>query len=184
MVGGDKLDLIYLIDFGLSEKYLKEDGSHTEFKERVGLIGTARYMSINSHELNSQSRKDDLESLGYILVYLAKGKLPWMDIFSFSKKQRMFLIHQQKKATALSELCKDLPTPFLQYFIYLRQMKFITDPDYAKISNILANSNYNHAGFLFDWQVLNHHSKGAHNKRQMYQKFKTNLNEHSHKHNE
>jgi len=52
----------------------------------VGLIGTARYMSINSHELNSQSRKDDLESLGYILVYLAKGKLPWMDIFAFNKK--------------------------------------------------------------------------------------------------
>jgi casein kinase I family protein HRR25 len=70
----------------LCEKYVKEDGSHYEFREKVGLIGTARYMSINSHELNSQSRKDDLESLGYILVYLAKGKLPWMDIFAFNKK--------------------------------------------------------------------------------------------------
>ena len=71
---------IYLIDFGLSKRYKNADGKHCEQIQRKGLVGTPRYASINSHNGKELSRRDDLESLAYMLIYLANGNLPWMNI--------------------------------------------------------------------------------------------------------
>ena len=71
-------NIVYLIDYGLSKKYRdNKTQQHILYKESKKLIGTARYSSINSHLCIEQSRRDDLESLGYLLVYLLKGGLPW-----------------------------------------------------------------------------------------------------------
>lgn len=69
---------MFIIDFGLSKRYKDpRNGDHIAFKENRNLTGTARYASVNAHKGFEQSRRDDLDSIGIILVYFLKGKLPW-----------------------------------------------------------------------------------------------------------
>ena len=71
--------MFYLIDFGLAKRFLcPKTGTHIPFKENKGVIGTPKFLSLNCHKGNEHSRKDDLESLGIILIYfLRRGNLPW-----------------------------------------------------------------------------------------------------------
>lgn len=84
VIGWHDIDLIYLIDFGLA-KYYRESGNHIPMVDKKGIIGTARYASISAHLGKEQSRRDDLESLCYVLIYLNKGKLPWMNLLISDK---------------------------------------------------------------------------------------------------
>lgn len=77
---GNQNQIIHLIDFGLSKYYLNSKGDHIKQVRKKGLIGTARYASINAHNEYEQSRRDDLESICYVLIYLALGQLPWMNL--------------------------------------------------------------------------------------------------------
>ncbi|EGR34642.1 hypothetical protein IMG5_005080 [Ichthyophthirius multifiliis] len=111
----EEKNLIFLIDFGLAKNFLKKDGTHIPFQNNVGLIGTTRYTSIQSHLGNEQSRKDDLESLGYCLIYLFNGTLPWID---------------------LKQLCKGMPFEFNKYMIYVKNLSFTEEPNYNFIKNL------------------------------------------------
>jgi len=76
---GKKKDLIYLIDYGLSKRYIcPRSGEHIKMKRKKGMVGTAEFLSVKAHAAREHSRRDDLESLGYILIwFLNGGKLPW-----------------------------------------------------------------------------------------------------------
>ena len=105
----DKSSLVHIIDFGLAKRYKdKNTGQHIPYRENRHLVGTARYASINSHLGIEQSRRDDIESIGYVLVYFLLGRLPWQ-----SKQEKGKLPHkimEKKLVTPPEILCKKLPS--------------------------------------------------------------------------
>ena len=86
---GDKANIVYIIDFGLAKKYKDlKTGQHIAIRGGKSLVGTARYASIASHDGYEQGRRDDLESLGYLLLYFLRGKLPWQGIQMHDKNEK------------------------------------------------------------------------------------------------
>ena len=99
-----------MIDFGLAKRYRDpRTGLHIPYKDMKNLVGTARYASINTHLGIQQSRRDDIECLGYVLVYFLKGKLPWQGLEYTSKSDKHYKIKKKKSETSLKTLCEDLP---------------------------------------------------------------------------
>mmetsp|Transcript_36291 Transcript_36291/g.26922 ORF Transcript_36291/g.26922 Transcript_36291/m.26922 type:complete len:128 (+) Transcript_36291:346-729(+) len=87
----------YIIDFGLSKKFKDpKTNQHIPYRENKNLTGTARYASTNTHLGIEQSRRDDMESIGYILVYFLKGQLPWQSLNSNTKQERYAKICEMK----------------------------------------------------------------------------------------
>lgn len=80
----------YIIDFGLSKRFIDkyQTGKHIPYKDGKSLTGTARYASLNTHIGIEQSRRDDIESIAFVMVYLIKGKLPWQDVSGTDKDEK------------------------------------------------------------------------------------------------
>ena len=115
---------LYLIDFGFCKTYVKSDNKHIEMKQTSGLIGSPAYASINTHNFNELSRRDDMESLGYLLLYLYLGELKWQQETDMNKIKQM-------KIQLLNDT--NIPHILLDYFIYIRNLEFKEEPDYDKI---------------------------------------------------
>lgn len=147
--------VLYLVDFGLAKRYKDHRTlAHIPYRDGKHLTGTARYASINTHLGAEQCRRDDLESLGYVLVYLAKGSLPWQGIRAANKKQKYQRILEKKRGTPLAELCKDLPREFVDYFRYVRSLDFEGRPDYSALRGLFRRA-FERKGYtddgIFDW---------------------------------
>lgn len=127
---------LYCIDFGLSKKYIKRNGDHIPFCENKKFCGTARYSSISSHKGREQSRKDDLESIGYLLVYLYKEKLPWQGIKNKDKNKRYELIGQKKDKTSVEDLCSGMPKEFTIFLKYVKNLDFDEKPHYSALKKM------------------------------------------------
>jgi len=122
---------VHFIDFGLSKRYKDpKTNQHIPYKENKQLTGTARYVSVNTHKGIEQSRRDDLESLGYVLIYLFKGTLPWQGLKAKTKLEKYSKILEKKENTPLDILCKGIPVEFANYLSYCRKLKFDEKPDY------------------------------------------------------
>lgn len=131
---------VYITDFGLSRKYIN-NGKHIPFTTDKSLIGTARYASINMHLGLEPSRRDDLESVGYMLVYLAIGELPWqgMNKQGKSKKEYLDMIGNKKMYVDLNKLCENLPECFKEYLVYCKNLLFSQDPNYSYLKMLFVN---------------------------------------------
>lgn len=138
VVGNDNMDELYCIDFGLAKKYVDNSGNHIPFSKSRRFVGTARYASLAAHEGLELSRRDDLESIGYILVYLFKGRLPWQGIRHKDKRKRYKLIEEMKKKETAESLCKDMPREFLIYLKYVKTLDFDEKPHYTSLKNMFA----------------------------------------------
>ncbi|KAI5279603.1 Casein kinase I isoform delta-A, partial [Ascosphaera acerosa] len=122
---------VYVVDFGLSKRFRDQvSGQHIPYREGKSLTGTARYASLNTHLGKEQSRRDDLESLGFVLTYFARGQLPWQGIKG-AKQHKYERIKETKKATPIETLCFGLPHEFVKYFAYCRNLKYEEKPDYS-----------------------------------------------------
>ncbi|GLG99581.1 Uncharacterized protein GBIM_06016 [Gryllus bimaculatus] len=155
---GKKGNLVYIIDFGLAKKY--RDGrthQHIPYRENKNLTGTARYASINTHLGIEQSRRDDLESLGYVLMYFNRGSLPWQGLKAATKRQKYERISEKKMSTPIEELCKGYPGEFPTYLNYCRALRFEERPDYSYLRQLFRNL-FHRQGFtydyVFDWNML------------------------------
>lgn len=152
---GQKSNLIHIIDFGLSKRYKdKATGQHIPYRENKDLVGTVRYASINAHLGIEQSRRDDIEGIGYVLVYFYLGRLPWQGKQDKGKPQ-VSKIMEKKLITPPEILCKKMPVEFSYYFHYCRNLKFEDRPDYNMIKGLfldLLSSRVNlKEEILFDW---------------------------------
>jgi casein kinase 1 len=127
---------LYCIDFGLAKKYIKRNDEHISFKKGNKFCGTARYASIAAHKGYEQSRKDDLEAVGYLLIYLFRGKLPWQNLKHKDKKERYKMILEKKESISDEELCEQLPREFLVYFKHVKTLDFDEKPRYQALINM------------------------------------------------
>lgn len=134
---GKRANQVNIIDFGLAKKYRDpKTHIHIPYRENKNLTGTARYASINTHLGIEQSRRDDIESLGYVLLYFLRGSLPWQGLKAATKKQKYEKISEKKMATPIEVLCKGFPIDFTTYFNYCRSLRFDDKPDYSYLRKL------------------------------------------------
>jgi serine/threonine protein kinase len=134
---GPNNKFVYIIDLGFAKAYKDPRTlAHIPISQKKGMTGTARYASINALKGFSQSRRDDLESLGYTIIELAKGCLPWSTITGNTKDELYDKILQSKINTSIDILCSGLPNQFKQYVEYVRKMEYEQEPDYNYLKNL------------------------------------------------
>ncbi|GAB4850277.1 Casein kinase 1-like protein hd16 [Ancistrocladus abbreviatus] len=121
---------LYLVDLGLATKWRNSGGVHVEYDQRPDVFrGTVRYASVHAHLGRTGSRRDDLESLAYTLIFLLRGRLPWQ---GYQGENKGFLVCKRKMATSPESLCCFCPQPFKQFVEYVVNLKFDEEPDYAR----------------------------------------------------
>ncbi len=154
---------------------------HIQYREDKNLTGTARYASINAHLGEKyhlwliwslilrlgveQSRRDDLESIGYVLLYFLRGSLPWQGLKATTKKQKYEKIRDKKVTVQADVLGKgypresaviyavisrnlDIPAEFVKYLNYVRALRFTDKPDYAYLRDLFRDL-FNHQCYTF-----------------------------------
>ncbi|KAH8412729.1 hypothetical protein KR009_004970, partial [Drosophila setifemur] len=146
---------VYIIDLGLAKTYWDAVRDvHVPPRKETRFTGTARYASINALVGGEQSRRDDMESLGYMLIYFLRGSLPWQGLKSVAKKQRHELIAEKKASTRLDDLCQGFPDEFHAYISYCRSLGFEERPNYLHIRRSFADLLHREKlvdDGLYDW---------------------------------
>ena len=155
---GENHKTIYIIDFGLSKKYIdKNTNKHIPYKEGKGLTGTARYVSLFTHYGIEQSRRDDIYGIAYNLIYFALGKLPWQGVKTKNKKEKHKKIMESKIYYKPEKLCKGLTSEFATLLNYANDLEFEEKPDYKSIKNMFKTSIEEleeDMDWVFDWDLL------------------------------
>jgi serine/threonine protein kinase len=147
---GEQANLVHLIDFGLSKEFRDpKTHVHIPFKKELGLAGTAVFTSINSHLGLELGRRDDLESLTYILFYFLWGFLPWQGLGNED-------MLESKRTISAFDSFQELPMEFRAFFEHCRSLSFDAKPHYnhflALFDNLLSKEVF-HSDTPFDWDV-------------------------------
>eukprot|EP01063_Lacrimia_lanifica_P037440 TRINITY_DN7687_c0_g1_i1.p1 TRINITY_DN7687_c0_g1~~TRINITY_DN7687_c0_g1_i1.p1 ORF type:complete len:338 (+),score=78.54 TRINITY_DN7687_c0_g1_i1:95-1108(+) len=154
---GKRAHHVYMIDFGLAKKYRDlKTHQHIPYRDGKSLTGTARYASINTHTGIEQSRRDDLEAVGYVIMYFIRGQLPWQGLKAHTKKQKYERIAEKKMQTSIASLCSGFAPQYANYFNYVRSLRFDDKPNYAvlrgKFRDLLEQNGYEN-DYLYDWNI-------------------------------
>lgn len=158
---GRKGHHLYIIDFGLAKKYRDaRTFQHIPYREGKTLTGTARYCSINTHMGVEQSRRDDMEGIGYILMYFLRGSLPWQGLRAHTKGEKYNRISDRKQNVTVEALTRGYPCEFGAYLTYIRSLRFEDKPDYGYLRRIFRElfvRNGFHMDYVFDWTLKRIH---------------------------
>jgi len=182
----DKNKILYIIDMGLSKRYLDQNKNHIPYKDGKSLTGTVRYASIFTHQGIEQSRRDDLEQIGYVLIYFLKGSLPWMGMKGKNKKEKYDKIMEKKIGTSLDKLCENLPNEFIDILNYPRKLKFEDEPDYFYVNDLINKmmKRFEYKmDYKYDWFVLDYNNEENNFKEDIKDDFKDNENKDSSENN-
>ena len=155
---GDASNTIHMIDFGLTRSVIDpKTGEHIPFKSDKNLVGTCRFVSVNAHKGYELSRRDDLISLGYIIIHLFKGSLPWQDIDTRKPSARYRRLGRAKAKRTNQSLCSECPTQFLTYMDYVSSLEFEKAADYDYLKSLIRGAafenNYDLFDNVFDWSI-------------------------------
>lgn len=153
-----KAHVIHAVDFGLAKRFEDSKGlGHIPYKQEYGLVGTARFASLNSHLGIELSRRDDLEAVFYVMVYFLKGMLPWQGIEGVSKKEKHQRIMERKLNMHVDMLCRGIPEEFTFFINYARSLRFDEKPDYDYLKEIVKDMIYREGleiDFIYDWVLV------------------------------
>jgi len=146
---------IYIMDFGLAEYYRDMKTNVHKPRSLRFPCGTPRFMSRNTHMCEQQSRRDDLESIGYVLIYfLCQGRLPWQGYKADTMEELISKIWAKKSKVSVEKLCKGYPKQFEMYLRYVRNLGFTETPDYQYLIDLFDKvlENYHEVDDgMFDW---------------------------------
>ena len=149
---------IYLLDFGLAKRYRDEyTHIHIPLKENRNLTGTARYASCNAHNGLEQSRRDDMESIAYVILYFFRKKLPWQGLKCKDKNEKHAKIKEMKMSLTPEKLFEGLPKEFADYLTLVKKLGFEDEPnykDYIKMFNKLFKEKGFDLDFRYDWVTV------------------------------
>jgi len=159
LVGKDSTaKYIYILDFGLAKRYRDEHTHiHIPLKENRNLTGTARYASCNAHNGLEQSRRDDMESIAYVILYFFKGKLPWQGLKCKDKNEKYAKIKEMKMSMTPEKLCEGFPVEFAKYLTAVKKLGFEEEPAYKNYIQMFTNlfkSKDFEMDFLYDWVTV------------------------------
>mmetsp|Transcript_66588 Transcript_66588/g.171363 ORF Transcript_66588/g.171363 Transcript_66588/m.171363 type:complete len:291 (-) Transcript_66588:200-1072(-) len=138
---GDKSDQLNLIDFGMAKRYQdSRSGRHIPYREGCRGKGTLEFASARAVRGIEQSRRDDLESVGWVLLYLSRGSLPWTGLSFPTRQDRFVKISQMRASISVEELCNGLEAEHIifSYFSYVKGLEFDEAPDYAYLRRLLS----------------------------------------------
>ena len=134
VIGNPDIYNIYLINFGLAKKYKSSrTKKHINFSVPKKFTGSVRYASCNALRGLEQSRRDDLESAGYTILYLFKGNLPWSNLKAKEKCKKYRQIYKIKKFLEPEKMCENLPEEMSEYLKYVKSLKFQEKPNYDRL---------------------------------------------------
>lgn len=163
--------LIYLVDFGLAKRYKEEyTNFHIPLRQGIKLTGTIRFSSCNAMNKKELSRRDDMESIGYLFLYLLKGSLPWQGLKIKQKNEKYEKIREMKMELDFNKLCEGIPEEFGTYLKMVRKLEFEEEPEYWKyihLFNDLFKRKEFIRDFCYDWDEGD--------KKKIKERFKGNL---------
>jgi casein kinase 1 len=144
-------NMVYVIDLGLAKKFRNSNKEHIAMSTGRGFTGNQRFCSKSAVMGIEQGRRDDLEAIGYVLIYLLKGALPWDGIKERAKSKKMKELISRKANCSIENLCEGIPKIFLEYMQYVSSLTFAAKPDYSYVKRMfreefLAND------FIYDYE--------------------------------
>ena len=159
LIGKDTTEkTIYLLDFGLAKRYRDEYTQiHIPLKENRNLTGTARYASCNAHNGLEQSRRDDMESIAYVILYFFRKKLPWQGLKCKDKNEKHAKIKEIKMSMTPEKLFEGLPKEFADYLTMVKKLGFEDEPNYKsyiQMFNKLFKAKEFEMDYRYDWVTV------------------------------
>ena len=158
LVGNPDNSQLYLIDFGNARKYKSsKTGKHIRLIKRKKVFGSLIFLSTNAVNAIEQTRKDDLETLGYAIIYLYIGSLPWSSFKHKNLTQGVLKIREERKKISIEKICDGMPNEMNIYLNYVNNLKYEECPDYEYLRKLFWNvlKKIGENKLLFSWADRN-----------------------------